>query len=64
MCGNLEKKAKTLEIQISKDEQHSRRNGIQVSSISNTISDDKLEETIIEACKDVNINVSKRDIEA
>ena len=64
MCGNLEKKVKTLEIQISKDEQHSRRNGIQVSSISNSISDDKLEETIIEACKDVNINVSKRDIEA
>ena len=32
--------------------------------IPNTINDDKLEDTIIEACKDVNIDVSETDIEA
>ena len=31
--------------------------------IPNTINDDKFEDTIIEACKDVNIDVSETDIE-
>ena len=64
VCGNLEKKVKSLEIQISKDEQYNRRNCIEFSSIPDAINDDKLEDTIIEACKDVNINVTETDIEA
>ena len=58
--GNLDKKVKNLEIQISKDEQYNRRNCIEFSSIPETINDDKLEEI----CKDVNIGASETDIEA
>ena len=64
MCGNLEKKVKSLEIQISKDGQYNRRNCVEFSGIPDTINDDKLEDTLIETCKDVNIVVSKTDIEA
>ena len=39
-------------------------NCIEFSGISNTINVNKLEEIIIEACKDININVSEMDIEA
>ena len=63
VCGNLEEKFKSLEIQISKDEQYNRRNCIEFSGIPNTINGDKLEETIIEACKDVNIGINETDME-
>ena len=64
LCGNLEKKVKSLEIHISKDEQYNRHNCIEFSGIPDTINDDNLEDTIIEACKDINIDVSETDIEA
>ena len=64
VCGNLEKKVKSLEKQISKDGQFNRRNCIEFSIISDTINDNKLEETVIEACKDNNIDVSEMDTEA
>ena len=48
---------------MSKDEPYNRRNCIKFSDIPNTINDDKFEETIIEACKDIIINVSETDIE-
>ena len=64
MCGSLEKKVKSLEIQISKDKQFNRRNYVELSGILDTINDDKLEGTIIKACKDVNIDVSETKIEA
>ena len=64
VCGNLEKKVKILEIQISKDEQYNRRNCVEFSGIPDTVNDDNLEDTIIEACKDINIDVSETDIEA
>ena len=64
MCRNLEKKVKSLEIQILKDEQYNCRNCIEFSGIPDTINDDNLEDTIIEACKDINIDVSEMDIEA
>ena len=47
-----------------KDEQYNSRNCIEFSGIPDTINDDKLEDTIIEACKDVNLDVSESDIEA
>ena len=53
-----------LEIQISEDEQYNRRNCIEFSDIPDTINNKKLEETIIEACKNVNINVNEVGIEA
>ena len=62
--GNLEKKVKSLEIQISKGEQYNRRNCVEFSGIPDTINDNNLEDTIIEACKEVNINVSETNKEA
>lgn len=50
VCGNLEKKVKSLEIQISKDPQYSRHRCIEFSWILDTIKDDKIEETIIKVC--------------
>ena len=60
---NLKKKVKSLEIQISKDEWYNRRNCIEFSGIPDPIDDDKLEDTIIEACKDINIAVSEMGID-
>ena len=60
LCGNLEKKVKSLEIHISKDKQYNRHNCVEFFTITN----DKLEDTIIKASKDVNINVNEMDIEA
>ena len=64
VCGNLEKNVKSLEIPISKDEQYNRCNCIEFFSIPYTFNDDNLEDTIIEPCKDINIDVSETDIEA
>ena len=63
VCGNLEKKVKSLEIQILKDKQYNRRNCVEFSSIPDTINEDNLEDKIIKACKDINIDVSEMDIE-
>ena len=62
--GNLQKKIKILEIQISKDKQYNRRICVEFFGIPDTINDNNLEDTIIEACKDINIDVSETDIEA
>ena len=64
VCGNLEKKFKSLEIEISKDRQYNRRKCVEFSSVPATTIDDNLEDTIIEACKYINIDVSETDIEA
>ena len=42
VCGNLEKKIKSLEIHISNDEQYNRRNCIEFPGIPDTANDDKL----------------------
>ena len=47
-----------------KDEQYNRCNYVEFSDIPDTINDDKLEDTIMKACKDVNMDVSETDIEA
>ena len=60
LCGNLKKKVKCLEIHISKDKQYNRHNCVELFSITNN----KLEDTIIKASKDVNIDVSEMDLEA
>lgn len=53
-----------MEIQISKDEQYNHHNYIEFSGITDTINNDKFEEAIIKACKEINIDVSGTDIEA
>ena len=47
-----------------KDEQYNLCNYVEFSGIPDTINDDKLEDTVMESCKDVNIDVSETDIEA
>ena len=64
VCGNLEKKFKSVEMQILKDEQYNRRNCNEFSGICDTINDGNLEYTIIKACKDINLDLSEMDIEA
>ena len=51
-----------MEIQISKDEQYNHHNYIEFPGIPDTINNDEFEETIIDACKDINIDVSGKDI--
>ena len=63
MCGNLEEKVKSLGIQILKDKQYNRLNYIEFSCIPDPINDDKLKETIIEAWKDIFIDVIETDID-
>ena len=53
VCGNMEKKVKRLEIQISKDEQYNRRNCVEFSGIPDIINDDNLEDANVKACKDI-----------
>ena len=53
VCGNLEKKVKRLEVQISKDEQYNCRNCVEFSGIPDIINDDNLEDTNVKACKDI-----------
>ena len=63
MCGNLEEKVKSLGIQILKDKQYNRLNYIEFSGIPDAINDDKLKKTIIEAWKDIFIDVIETDID-
>ena len=62
VCGDLEKKVKSLEIQILKDKQYNPHNCVEFSSIPDTINDNNLEDTTIKACKDINIDLSETDI--
>ena len=61
-CCKLEKKFKSLEFQILKNQQYNCHNCVEFSGISVTINNDKLEEKIINACKD--IDVGETDVEA
>ena len=45
-----------LEKQKSKTEQYNRQNDVEVSGISNEVSDQDLEETVIGICKDSEID--------
>ena len=60
----LENRIVNLEKQLSKNEQYGRRNNVEVSGISNDISDQDLEDNIVKICKDSDINISSKDIES
>ena len=49
---NLQNKIINFEKQQSKSEQYNRRNNVKISGISNEVSDQNLEETVIGICKD------------
>ena len=52
-----------LEKQQSKSEQYNRCNNVEISGISNEVSDQNLEEIVIGICKDYKIDVNSLDIE-
>ena len=52
---NLQNRIMNLEKQKSKTEQYNRQNDAKVSGISNEVSDQNLEETVIGICKDSEI---------
>ena len=53
-----------LEKQQAKMEQHSRRNNVEISGISNEVSDKNLEKKVIDICKESGIDLNPYDIEA
>ena len=63
MNNILENRIVNLEKQLSKNEQYGRRNNVEVSGISNGISDQDLEDNIVKTCKDSDITISSKDIE-
>ena len=52
------------EVNHDKLEQYTRRNNLEIAGISDRISDENLEEHVIDLLKDVGVTVSSRDIEA
>ena len=60
---NLQNRIKYLERQQSESEQYNRRYNVKISGISNEVSDQNLEETVIGICKDSGIDVNSLDIE-
>ena len=60
---NLQNRIINLEKQQPKSEQYNRRNNVEISGISNEVSDQNLEETVIGICKDSGIDVNSLDIE-
>ena len=60
---NLQNRIINLEKQQSKSEQYNRRSNVEISGISNEVSDQNLEQTVIGICKDSGIEVNPLDIE-
>ena len=60
---NLQNRIINLEKQQSKSEQYNRGNNVEISGISNEVSDQNLEQTVIGICKDFRIEVNPLDIE-
>ena len=46
-----------------KEEQYSWRNNLEILSITNSISDNNLENTLISICKDSGVEIDPKDIE-
>ena len=59
----LEKRVIELEKIQAKAEQYSRRNNVEVSGIPHEISDNNLEDKVIDICKDAGIEIGHMDIE-
>ena len=60
---NLQNRIINLEKHQSKSEKYNRRNNVEISGISNEVSDQNLEETVIGICKDSGIEVNSLYIE-
>ena len=52
-----------LETDLNKQDQYNRHNNLDIQGIPDTVSDDQLEENIIEIFNQINVKINKFDIE-
>ena len=65
VVNQLQEKIISFESKGNSDEQYGRRNNLEIKGIPNSISDDKLESTVMNALsKATNVHVTADDIEA
>ena len=59
----LENKIIDLEIQNNNVDQYSRRNNVEISEIAQSVSDNQLEEKIVQILKAIGVNITSNEIE-
>ena len=59
----LESQISVLETDLNKQDQYSRRNNLDIQGIPDSVSDDQLEEKVIEIFNQLNVKIDKFDIE-
>ena len=62
-CKNLETKLSELQKALNKQDQYTRRNNFEIHSIPVEVKDDQLEEKVTYVFSQLNISISKSDIE-
>lgn len=62
MSSSLQKKVVCLEIQLLQGLQQNRRNSIEVSGDTESVTEDNLEKKITEICSEINVNIGEADI--
>ena len=60
----LENKIIDLEIQNNNLDQYSRRNNVEISGIPQSVSDNQVEEKVVDILKAIDINITTNEIEA
>ena len=60
----LENKILDLEIQNNNLDQYSRRNNVEISGIPQSVSDNQLEEKVVDILKAIDVNITTNEIEA
>ena len=60
----LENKIIDLEIQNNNLDQYSRRNNVEISGIPQSVSDNQLEEKVVDILKVIDVNITTKDVEA
>ena len=63
-CNKFENKVVSLESSINQDKQYDRRKNIAISGIPDDISDNDLENTVVDIMKDADVDINSSDIEA
>ena len=61
---NLENKVMSLEINGNHLEQYGKRNNLEITGIPDDVSDENLEEKVIQVLSEIQVNVSSSDVEA
>ena len=60
----MENKIIDLEIQNNNVDQYSRRNNVEISGIPQSVSDNQLEEKVVDILKAIDVNITTNEIEA